>query len=74
MELVDDGTGFDAAAVSGTGDGHYGLESMRHRMHWLGGDAAITSRPGAGTTVSVHLPRTRAQSGDGENEQPKKSG
>ena len=72
MELVDDGTGFDAAAVSGTNDGHYGLESMRHRMHWLGGDAAITSRPGAGTTVSVHLPRMRAQSGDGESEQQKK--
>jgi signal transduction histidine kinase len=64
MELLDDGTGFDAAAVSGTSDGHYGLESMRHRMQWLGGDATITSRPGAGTTVSVHLPRARAQSGD----------
>jgi signal transduction histidine kinase len=64
MELVDDGAGFDAAAAPGTTDGHYGLESMRHRMHWLGGDAAITSRPGAGTTVSVHLPRARAQSGD----------
>lgn len=64
MELIDDGTGFDATAVSGTNDGHYGLESMRHRMRWLGGDAAITSRPGVGTTVSVHLPRTQAQSGD----------
>jgi signal transduction histidine kinase len=67
MELVDDGTGFDATAVAGTNDGHYGLESMRHRMHWLGGDAAITSRPGTGTTVSVHLPRARAQSGDEGN-------
>lgn len=73
MELVDDGTGFDAAAVAGTTDGHYGLESMRHRMHWLGGDAAITSRPGAGTTVSVHLPRARAQSDDDGEKPPEKS-
>ena len=64
MELVDDGNGFDPALAAGTGDGHYGLESMRHRMRWLGGEAAITSRPGAGATVRIQLPRARAQSGD----------
>jgi len=73
MELVDDGTGFDPAVAPRTADGHYGLESMRHRMQWLGGDAAITSRPGSGATVSVHLPRTRAQSGDERDSQAQKS-
>ena len=61
MDLHDDGTGFDPVHAAGTGGGHYGLESMRHRMQWLGGSADITSSPGAGTTVQVRLPRARAQ-------------
>jgi signal transduction histidine kinase len=65
MDLIDDGAGFDPAAAPGTTAGHFGLESMRNRMQWLGGDAAISSRPGAGTSVRVHLPRARAQSDAG---------
>lgn len=61
MELEDDGTGFDPAAAAGADGGHYGLESMRHRMQWLGGSAEVASRPGAGATVRVRLPRARAQ-------------
>ncbi len=64
MELADDGQGFDPGAAPGTADGHHGLESMRHRMRWLGGDATITSRPAAGTVIRVHLPRPRAQRSD----------
>jgi signal transduction histidine kinase len=61
MEMEDDGSGFDPAHAAGTEGGHYGLESIRHRMQWLGGSADIASRPGAGATVRVRLPRARAQ-------------
>jgi signal transduction histidine kinase len=51
FHVEDDGIGFDAAkAQSGTG-----LQNMRDRLAAFGGDVAITSTPGAGTTVSGRL-------------------
>ena len=55
LEVVDDGSGFDSAAV---GAGRLGLASMRERAERLGGELAITSSPGMGTTVRVVVPRT----------------
>ena len=48
----DDGVGFDPDAVR---PGH-GLLNLRDRLQALGGDAGVTSAPGAGTTVSGHIP------------------
>ncbi|MGE0297654.1 GAF domain-containing protein [Pseudonocardia sp.] len=66
LEVADNGTGFDTAAVapghrvgpggSGGSDGGYGLRSMQERAELVGGRLRIRSRPGAGTTVTVTVP------------------
>jgi signal transduction histidine kinase len=51
FQVEDDGIGFDAAKTqAGTG-----LQNMRDRLAAFGGDVAITSTPGTGTTVSGRL-------------------
>jgi two-component system sensor histidine kinase UhpB len=56
--IRDDGRGFvpeetlDRAAAAG----HIGLVGMRERARALGGEFALVSRPGAGTTITVRLP------------------
>jgi two-component system sensor histidine kinase UhpB len=52
--VMDDGRGFDvdrARTVPGIG-----LDSMRERARLLGGRMSISSEPGEGTRVEVHLP------------------
>jgi len=60
LEVVDDGKGFDPAAVAeregAYSHGGYGLPSTRARLRELGGDLAIESAPGEGTALSAHLP------------------
>lgn len=56
FSIEDDGVGFDAAAT----EGGTGLQNMRDRLAAFGGDVAIASTPGAGTTVTG---RIRAASG-----------
>ena len=54
LEVVDDGTGFDAeAAARAPGPG---LFTMRERVELVGGRCAITSRHGAGTRVATTVP------------------
>jgi signal transduction histidine kinase len=48
----DDGAGFDPGLMRPG----YGLINLRDRLNALGGDASVTSSPGAGTTVSGHIP------------------
>ncbi len=50
--MTDDGSGFDPEL---TREG-YGLRGMRARVGEIGGELAVRSAPGAGTTVSVELP------------------
>jgi PAS domain S-box-containing protein len=50
----DNGAGFDVPAVRGRGS--LGLLGMRERAHLLGGEFKISSSPGKGTTVVVHIP------------------
>jgi signal transduction histidine kinase len=38
---------------------HFGLVGMSERVAWLGGQFAIQTRPGHGTTMTVHLPLER---------------
>lgn len=58
MLLVeDDGVGFDAASVQGNGaTACLGLIGMKERATLLGGDLAVESVPGSGTTIRVRIP------------------
>ncbi|MEN8706797.1 MAG: ATP-binding protein [Nocardioides marinisabuli] len=51
LEVEDDGMGGAAPRP-----GHLGLETMRHRAHQLGGELAVTARPGGGTRVVLSTP------------------
>jgi signal transduction histidine kinase len=50
--VTDDGRGFDPRGHAETG----GIASMRERAEALGGTMILSSAPGAGTTVQVHVP------------------
>ncbi len=56
LVLIDDGCGFDAQ-LEGFRWG-FGIASVRHRMHTLGGSLNIESRPGGGTTLRAQVPMT----------------
>jgi signal transduction histidine kinase len=54
LRIADNGVGFDveeARLAAG-----FGLISMRERIHLAGGEFAIQSRPGAGTTITARVP------------------
>ena len=61
LEVTDNGSGFDPKAVQrrrpGTPLARFGLHGMRDRAQILGGTFDITSEPGAGSVVTVFLPR-----------------
>jgi signal transduction histidine kinase len=52
LEVTDDGTGFDPAAVNGG----YGLAGMRARVDEVGGAVEVRSAPAEGTSVLVEVP------------------
>ena len=54
MRVVDDGVGFDPAAVRGKPG--FGLVSMRERAEAVGAAFRLRARPGRGTAVEVELP------------------
>lgn len=58
LDVVDNGQGFDPAAVGQrpAGLGHIGIDAMRQRARELGGEVVVESAPGEGTAVSVALP------------------
>ena len=59
----DDGTGFDAAAITSSG---MGLRIIQHRVHAHGGTLQIQSQPGAGTRIECSLPLVEPRAvGDG---------
>ncbi len=53
LRIADDGAGFDRATTT---QGH-GLAGMRFRLQSVGGTFALSSTPGAGTTIEAELPR-----------------
>jgi signal transduction histidine kinase len=55
LTVVDDGQGFDVAAVRNNGRG-LGLVTMEERVNLVGGRMSIVSVPGQGTTVRVRGP------------------
>jgi nitrate/nitrite-specific signal transduction histidine kinase len=58
LVVEDDGPGFDAAAVAGPGDGHFGLTIMRERARAAGGALEAGSSASGGARVALSLPRT----------------
>ncbi|MFG3421236.1 sensor histidine kinase [Micromonospora sp. NPDC049460] len=56
LDVYDDGTGFDPAAVTG-----FGLTGIRERITQLGGTVAVESAPGEGTAIAVSLPLREAR-------------
>ncbi len=55
LSIVDDGAGFDPAALE-IGRGRHGVTGMRERAEALGGELRIASQPGEGAQVVVLLP------------------
>lgn len=53
VELRDDGRGFDPKE---TAPGHYGLLGIHERARLASGTVEISSTPGEGTTLKLHLP------------------
>jgi PAS domain S-box-containing protein len=51
LRVQDDGAGFESG-----GGGRLGLRGMRERAALLGGSVTVDSRPGAGTTITAHIP------------------
>lgn len=57
VDVVDDGRGFDPAAVGpGVGAGGFGLRAMRERLAEFGGTLSVESEPGEGTAVAASIP------------------
>lgn len=63
LTIRDDGRGFSTTSVEELArEGHYGLLGLRERTERAGGEAAITSAPGEGTTVTARFPASGAPS------------
>jgi signal transduction histidine kinase len=54
LQIADDGVGFEPEH---TPHGHFGLVGMRERAESIGGSLNLSTRSGAGTTITVHAPR-----------------
>ncbi len=57
MRIDDDGCGFEPNKAPGPKEGHFGLESARLRMKWLGGNVEFQSEPGKGAHVICSVPK-----------------
>jgi signal transduction histidine kinase len=55
MDITDDGVGIEDTALAKVGS--LGLLGIQERVGALGGALVVRKNVGAGTTVSVHLPR-----------------
>lgn len=73
LRIDDNGGGFDPAGAPGPKEGHFGLESARLRMKWLGGGIEIDSAPGRGTHIICTLPKATALADDPPRERDPKS-
>lgn len=66
LSVVDDGCGFEPAAVAertAGGAGHFGLRAVSERVEQLGGSLALRTGAGRGTAVEVELPDAPAVPG-----------
>lgn len=58
LSITDDGTGFDMQHVLAHHPGHFGLRGMKERARKIGARLQVTSAPGAGTSLEIHLPHS----------------
>lgn len=58
LDVYDDGSGFDPAALrrSGSDGTGYGLPALRERVAAFGGSLEVESAPGEGAAVAIRLP------------------
>ena len=61
MEIRDDGTGFDTGSAMSEAQRHFGILGMRERVEQLGGEFALNSCPGEGTSVTAAIPCVRRE-------------
>jgi len=54
LTVSDDGCGFNPNRIA---EGRFGIEAMRQRAVWYGGDLTIDSTIGEGTTIRVEFPQ-----------------
>jgi ligand-binding sensor domain-containing protein/signal transduction histidine kinase len=57
VQVRDDGCGFDAEVASLQPNGHYGLVGIQERAKRIGGVLVLNSYPGAGTELTLSVPR-----------------
>jgi ligand-binding sensor domain-containing protein/signal transduction histidine kinase len=57
VQVRDDGCGFDPEAASSQSNGHYGLVGIQERAKRIGGILILNSWPGAGTELTLSVPR-----------------
>jgi two-component system sensor histidine kinase UhpB len=55
LRVRDDGHGFNGAQPRSNGRAHLGLSGMRERALLVGGELAIFSQPGSGTTIELTM-------------------
>ena len=55
--VADDGVGFESDRGHSVRSGHFGLLHMRERAEKIGAELRIESSPGAGTVITVFLPK-----------------
>ncbi|MFD4367002.1 sensor histidine kinase [Rhodococcus sp. NPDC058521] len=56
LDVRDDGTGFDPAAVRSRVSGGFGIPGMATRASRVAGELVVESQPGHGTAVSLRVP------------------
>ena len=60
LRVKDDGKGMSPAVAALGREGHFGLRCMRERASRIGARLSIDTSPGAGTVVTLRLPRAIA--------------
>ncbi|MDB5917109.1 MAG: transcriptional regulator [Massilia sp.] len=59
LAIRDNGVGFDPLLLPAQGDSHVGVHIMRERAQRIDASFTVESKPGAGTTVLLTLPRAQ---------------
>jgi len=64
LEVKDNGVGFDSESLRKSDS--FGLFGIRERAIAVGGEALVSSKPGCGTVVQVHIPLKKGEHSSGD--------